>query len=73
MTSDRDLPCNFLEYLEWRLEQQTDATMRLLGEWLTSYKPLRKCGRSDLSGAHEAFATEQNLDEAVGGECSFAS
>ena len=41
MTSDHDLPCNFLEYLEWRLDEQGDVAARLLGEWLTSYKPLR--------------------------------
>jgi hypothetical protein len=39
--SERDLPCNFLEYLEWRLGEKPDAATRLLGEWLASYEPKR--------------------------------
>jgi hypothetical protein len=39
MRLDNDSPCDFLAYLEWRLGQDTDATAKLLGEWLASYEP----------------------------------
>ena len=35
---DNDPPCDFLTYLEWRLGEDEDATARLLGEWLATYK-----------------------------------
>jgi hypothetical protein len=49
MTSDHDLPCNFLEYLEWRLDQRGGTAAHVLGEWLTSYKPLRSDPRLIVS------------------------
>ena len=45
---DNDPPCDFLTYLEWRLGEDGDATARLLGEWLSSYKSERGTGRSPL-------------------------
>lgn len=45
--SERDLPCNFLEYLEWRLGEKPDAATRLLGEWLASYEPRRASAAFD--------------------------
>jgi hypothetical protein len=44
MSSDHELPCNFLEYLEWRLGQKSEPTTRMLGEWLASYEPQRPVG-----------------------------
>jgi len=41
---DQDLPCNFLEYLAWRLGQRPDATSQMLGEWLASYERERPSG-----------------------------
>jgi hypothetical protein len=39
---DGDTPCDFLTYLEWRLGKDEDDTARLLGEWLSSYEPVRR-------------------------------
>ena len=39
---DNDTPCDFLTYLEWRLDKDEDATTKLLGEWLSTYEPQRK-------------------------------
>lgn len=38
---DGDTPCDFLIYLEWRLGQDGNATTKMLGEWLSTYKPVR--------------------------------
>ena len=49
---DNDPPCDFLTYLEWRLGEDEDATARLLGEWLATYKSERHT-RGDR---HDSFA-----------------
>lgn len=39
MTHDAELSCDFLFYLGQRLGKSQEATIQLLGDWLSSYEP----------------------------------
>jgi hypothetical protein len=54
MRFETDPPCDFLAYLEWRLGQDADATVKLLGEWLATYEPARGAARSVSSAITSA-------------------
>ena len=62
--SERDLPCNFLKYLEWRLEEKADTTAQLLGEWLANYEPQRAVGGSPTLRATRSVP-EANAERGV--------
>jgi len=64
--SEQETPCDFLEYLEWRLGQSRDSTARLLGEWLASYEPERRGGGSRHPGLARARNVTGKVDVQAG-------
>ena len=40
MTHDAELSCDFLAFLGKRLGKSQEATMQLLGDWLSNYEPV---------------------------------
>lgn len=48
MTHDAELSCDFLFYLGQRLGKSQEATIQLLGDWLSSYEPQHLLRASSL-------------------------
>ena len=55
---DKDPPCDFLTYLEWRLGKGQDATVRLLGEWLATYESERRTARTWMPSLAEGSVSQ---------------